>query len=300
MTKKMVTRHLTNFRYTKFVVVESLGTTDVSTGKVLASYVSSLDSFVDQHIPLEIHDCPSAQSLRDVFTKLILDAKEHGGLPILHFECHGDKNGDGLILANGEKMHWIELAPILVNLNLLTKFNLLVFFAACNAFYFIEEMSAIRPSPVYAVVAPSDELNPGEVMSGTRIYYRTLFETRNAGFALQRLKAEYLCVGKWFGKTAEEWFEEVVVNYVRSHCSTKDIAERARSLYQTQSFTMPRKSVGALKRGLRHKHKEFVQKYFQECFLTAKIPANLDRFEALRKRVNVEVANILSSRSFRH
>gem|GEM_PF-2692904 len=251
------------------------------------------------HIPLEIHDCPSAGSLRDVLSKLILEAQEHGHSPILHFECHGSANGDGLFLANGEKMPWTELAPILANLNFLTKFNLQVFLAACNAFYFIEEMSAIQPSPVYAVIAPSDEVNPGEVMSGPRIYYRTLFESGNAGLALQRLKLEKLSIGNWFGKTAEEWFEDVVVGYVKSHCSTKDIAERARLLYQTQPSTMSRKSVGALKRGLRHEHNDFVQKYFQECFQTAKIPANLDRFKGLRKRVELKVKDILTSPAFR-
>lgn len=271
----------------------------MSTGKILANYVSTLDSFANQQIPLEIHDCPSADSLRYLLAKLMRESQEHSHSPILHFECHGSESGDGLILSNGEEMPWTELAPILADLNLSTEFNLQVFLAACNAFYFIEEMSAIRPSPVYAVIAPSDELNPGEVMRGTRIYYRTLFESGNAGLALQRLKKDNLNVGSWFGKTAEEWFEDVVVNYVVKHCSAKSIAERAHTLYQTQASTAPRKSVGALKRGLHQEHKEFVQKYFREYFLTATIPANLNRFAALLKRVDLKVKTILTSQPFR-
>lgn len=298
--KKKVLKRLSPFRYTKVVIIESLGQNDVSTGKILASYLSTLDSFVNQNIPLEILDCPTAQSLRAVLTKLTLEAETLGESPILHFECHGEATGNGLVLANGEMMAWTELAPILVNLNLLTKFNLMIFLAACNAFYFIEEMIASRPSPVYAVVAPSDELNPGEVMSGTRIYYRTLFEIGNAGSALQALKSENLSVGYWFGKTAEEWFEEVLVGYVKAQCSATTVAERARLLYQTQPSKMPRKSVGALKRGLHQEHKTFVQKYFEKCFQTESIPANLDRFDGLRKRVEVRVKHILTSRSFRH
>jgi hypothetical protein len=291
---KTVMKRLANFRFAKFVVVESLGRSEVSTGQLLADYVSTLDSFVDLQIGIEIHDCQSAQRLKDVLAKITMDAREHRETPILHFECHGSQFGNGLVLASGEEIPWSELAPILDALNRATKFNLLVFLSACNAFYFIERMTAIEPSPVYAIVAPSDEVNPGEVLSGTRTYYRTLFGSGDAGFALKELKAERLRSGSWFGKTAEEWFEEIVVNYVRSHCSPKEIAERARSLYQTQPSTKPRKGVGALRRGLRHSHKQFVQKYFDRCFLTAEIPFNADRFEELRKRVDRRVKDILS------
>jgi len=197
-------------------------------------------------------------------------------------------------------MPWTELAPMLGQLNLATQFNLLLFLAACNAFYFIEEMSAIRPVPVYAIVAPTDTVDPGEVMRGTNIYYRTLFDSGDAGIALNELKNENLSSGYWFGITAEKWFEETLVNYVQTYCSSKDIADRARSLYQTQSHMSPRKSVGALKRGLHREHKEFVEKYFQKCFQTNVIPANVTRFAALRKRVDITVKNILSTHRFRH
>lgn len=289
---------LANFRFTKFVVIESLESKEVSTGKELGGYISAMDSFKYLQIPLEFHDCPNAQRLREVLTQLTVDAKKLGSSPILHIECHGSDFGDGLVLANGEAIPWSELAPLLEALNLATQFNLLVFLAACNAFYFIEEMSSIRPSPVYAIVAPSDTLDPAEVMRGTRTYYRTLFESGDAGIALNRLKSETLTSGRWFGKTAEEWFEETLVNYVEKHCSTKQIADRARQLYQSQPSINRRRSVGNLKRGLQKAHKDFVEKYFQDCFHTSDVPSNLKRFEALRRRVDARVRGILASRGY--
>ena len=288
-----------SFKFSKFVVIESLGPKEVSTGKILTGYVSSLDAVVQSAIPVEVQDCPSAKSLLDLLDAMVSDAKQQQIYPILHFECHGDEQGRGLVFANGELMRWAELASRLKELNLAIGFNLLAFFAACNAFYFIEEMKAIQPAPLYAVVAPTDNVDPSEVMRGAMLYYRTLFNSSDAGVALSALKAEKLSVGQWFGKTAEQWFEEVVVGYFEGQCSTKAIAERARSLYQQQSRLSSRQSVGKLKRGLHMKHRTFVDEYFQKCFCTSDVPANVDRFLALHQRVDRRVKEIQRQPGFR-
>jgi hypothetical protein len=293
-------RRLARFNFSEVVVIESLGK-EVSTGKVLVGYISALDSFVQLGIPISLIDCQTAHDLRSVFDTLTHDAKVKGICPLLHIECHGRADGGGLVLANGDSIPWTELSPMLKALNIATNFNLLVFFAACNAFYFIEEMKAIKPSPVYALVAPSDELDPGEIMSGTRAYYRKLFESGDAGFALQELRAEQLSTGRWFGKTAEEWFEEVIVNYVGLNCSGKQMAERARVLYQSQR-SLNKKSVGKLKRELKQVHADpgaFVGKYFQECFCLKELPDNLLRFDSLKKRVEAKMKSLLASPAFR-
>ena len=294
-------RRLARFSFSEVVVIESLGTGDVSTGKVLADYVSTLDSFVALEIPISLHDCQSASDLRSLFATLTRDATVKGIGPLLHIECHGSVDGGGLVLANGDAIQWTELAPMLKALNIATKFNLLVFFAACNAFFFIEEMTSTQPSPVYALVAPSDEIDTGELMRGTRVYYRKLFESGDAGFALKGLRDEQLSAGRWYGKTAEEWFEDVIVNYVHSHCSKKAIAERARLLYQSQG-PFNRQSVGKLKRGLGQLHADhaaFVGKYFQKCFCIDELPENISRFDNLRIRVESKVKSLLAAPTFK-
>ena len=292
-------RRLASFRCTKLVVIQSLGTGDVRTGEILQGYLSTLDSFVANGTQLEIHDCSSKVQLTTLLETLLKEATEQHSFPILHFECHGSDEGDGLVLASEERMTWEELGSLLTKLNLATEFNLLVFFAACNAFYFIEEMEAIRPAPVYAMVAPSDEVSPAEVMGGTRIYYRALFDSADAGLALRTLRAEKLEQGQWFGKTAEEWFEEVLVNYVIANCSSKEIANRAQRMYQQQPTAGPRMSVGALKRGLYKKHASFSDEYFNQCFHTSEVPSNVQRFAALRTRVEQRVKAIRNQKSFR-
>jgi hypothetical protein len=291
---------LARFNFSEVVVIESLGS-QVSTGKVLADYISTLDSFVELGIPISFINCQNANDLRRVFTTLTQNATVKDICPLLHIECHGRTDGGGLVLANGNSILWTELSPMLKALNIATNFNLLVFFAACNAFYFIEEMKAMKPSPVYALVAPSDELDPGEIMRGTRVYYRELFESGDAGFALQKLRAEQLSTGRWFGKTAEEWFEEVIVNYVDSNCSKGQMAERARALYQSQS-SLNKKSVGKLKRELKQYHAHpgtFVEKYFHECFCLKELPDNLLRFDNLKTRVEAKMKSLLASPAFR-
>jgi hypothetical protein len=292
-------RRLVRFSFTEVVVIESLGSRDMSTGRELAAYVSTLDSFVARGIPITLRNCQTASDLRCLFASLALDAALKGNCPLLHIECHGSASGNGLVLTNGDTVSWAELTPMLKALNIATKFNLLVFLAACNAFYFIEEMTSMHPSPVYALVAPSDEIDPGEVMRGTRVYYRILFDTGDAGVALRWLRAERLAAGRWFGKTAEEWFEEVIVNYVHSQCSKKAIAERARMLYQSQGHTSNRRSVGKLKRELGQRHAVFVRKYFQEFFCTEEVPDNLSRFDKLKRRVESKVNSMLAAPGFR-
>ncbi len=179
-------KRIVGFKFSKLVVIQSLTSNEVPTGKILGEFISTLDSFVEKNISFEIQNCLTKDSLIRLLRTYIQEANENDSYPILHFECHGMAYGEGLALANDENISWAELASLLIELNIACGFNLFVFFAACDAAYFIEEMNAINPSPVYAIVAPSDTVNPGEVMRGGRIYYSTLFSTTNAGDAPPR------------------------------------------------------------------------------------------------------------------
>ena len=287
-------KHIKGFRFSKLVVIQSLTSHEVPTGRILGEFISTLDSFVEKNLSFEIQNCLTKDSLVHLLRTYIQEAKESGSYPILHFECHGMAYGEGLALANDENITWPELALLLIDLNVACAFNLFVFFAACDAAYFIEEMNANKPSPVYSIVAPSDKVNPSKLMRAGRIYYSELFSTTNADQALRALKREKLECGQWFGLTAEQWFEEVVTGYVKDYCSAEAITERARCLYQEQKRNGGGASVGSIKRALSRKHSSFVDEYFQKCFFTHDIPKNTERFSDLKRRVERQAKAVLS------
>lgn len=199
-------------------IIESLSDNEVQTGTLLADYIDGMDL---QKFPgLQLCRISSAHELIEHLLELERAAIA-GVIPLIHFEMHGTFDGRGLVTANLDVVLWADISEILFRINSVTRFNLVVFVAACNGGYFLEEMKIIAPTPCYALVAPTDEVDPSEIMRATRDFYRTLLTTGNATRAVSSIVTQSVQQGRWFAQWAENWYWTVVLNHVRSDCSPK-------------------------------------------------------------------------------
>lgn len=279
----------TDFRCSRLVIVESLEPTELKTGRVLAEYVRSLDSVRSSAFPVEYRTCQSVIEFRTLLHQLTDEIRTTNHIPLLHVECHGDAK-EGLEFANGSALAWAELSSLLVEMNRATRFNLVATFAACYGGHFIGQLSSEEPSPVYAMVAPTETVDPGEVLAGSRLFYATLFSKRDAGVAVDALVDQKLSSGTWFAQHAERWFERVTLGYVENYCNRRTARERSQRLYQKLKSEGTVISIGNVKRMLVQANRlTLLNQHFNAFFMVASIPENRHRFEALRSKMQHEI-----------
>lgn len=283
------------FRLTKFVVVESLESHEVKTGKLLADQLQTLVSEHAPELDVEYITCENVIEFRQILANLTQEAKERKAIPVLHVECHGSTS-EGLEFANGSSLGWVELASILTELNIATEFNLLAVLSACFGGYLLGEISAITPAAFWCIVAPTLTIDPADAMRGFRIFYRTLFVTGDAGIAATQLVRTRLTEGEWFAQLAQLWFERLVLGYVETHCTPKAARTRATGLYRRLRANGQSASIGGLIRQLKQRNRsDLTGKYFDIFFCTERVPSAANRFAAVRERVHRKLATLRTS-----
>ncbi len=219
--------------------------------------------------------------------------------PIVHVECHGSLE-EGLEFENGSTLPWGELALELLPLNVACKFNLLAVFSACFGGHSLSQLGVIRPAPCWCIVAPTETVDPGEILNGLRTFYSTLLLRADAGKAVAEISKARLSQGHWFGQAAEMWFETVVLNYITKECTKEATRVRAKKLRrQMINEGGTPKSIGSITRELCRLNRENLKgKYFDAYFQTAEIPENTLRFQHARVRLELKLKEFRGTKEY--
>lgn len=287
------------FKLSKIVVVHSLELHEVQTGEILVDLLTSL---VNEHAPtLEVvaFNCHSAQEFRSFLEELTYEAANNGVRPLLHVECHGSPSA-GIEFKNGSTLDWDEWGELLTQLNIATRFNLLVAVAACYGAHLNGQYSPVRPSPAYCIVAPTEEIDAADAMRGFRTFYSHLLQTGDAGIAAKEIAKIPVSSGQWFSQLAEQWFVYLIENYIKTHLSHDAFDAWARSLSRRSRNLGQACSVGATKRQLLRLNREgLTGKYFDSFFCIEQVPEGMSRFEFTRTRVKKTVDVLRATRQYK-
>lgn len=124
----------------------------------------------------------SKLELLALLNQIATDAEQHQTRPLLHFESHGSPEGLGL--ADETLIAWEELSAALLNINLASKMNLLVFAAMCHGWYMLDGALPSGRSPVFAVVGPPSEKTFAELEAATTLFYSDAVLSGNLESAL--------------------------------------------------------------------------------------------------------------------
>lgn len=291
--------NISGFTFSKIVLVQSLEPHEVQTGLHLSQYISAQISESNHQIQLEYTTCSSGVEFIEILRRLTTDAKVKGEFPIVHVECHGSSK-EGLEFENGSTLSWDVLASELLHLNVACKFNLLAVFSACFGGHFLGQLDAISPAPCWCIVAPTETVDPAEIMSGFRIFYSTLLLSADAGKAAAKISRAPLSHGRWFSQPTEIWFETVVTNYITKHCTKEATRDRAKKLRRQliKEGHLP-KSIGNITRELcRLNRTNFLGEYFDTYFQTSAIPENIQRFQHARVRLDLKLKALRGSKEY--
>jgi hypothetical protein len=286
------------FTLSKIVIVQSLEPHELKTGTTLFQYLQPLLAKSGLGITVELHDCGSVIDFQTFVAQLTYLAKSAKVIPLLHVECHGHP-ANGLEFENGSMLSWPEVSDCLSPLNIATKFNLFAVFSACFGAYYAQQMSAIHPSPCWGILAPTAKLDPGEILGGFRVFYYEFIKTLDAGLALVELRRQvHLSHGEWFGMPAEEWFKEVVLKYIRQHCTNQAVRARALDLRNRLNALGKSSTISKVKRQIVAANRSSIEEFFDQYFHTKQIPGNDARFSQARYELEQTLSAMRASGRF--
>jgi hypothetical protein len=285
------------FEFSKIVVVESLPEGERKTGRELRDTIRLELAARGEALQVEYVVVPGRDGFISELERLRQES-DHGHIPIIHVECHGDR-ASGLHFSDGTLMPWEDLADRLLQINLRTGFNLLVLVSACFGAYFLGMLSAVRASPCWGVVAPTDTVYPSELESGFSDFYRALFSTWDLGAATQVLEGRTLRHGYWLSELAERWFSRIVLNYLQTHCTVIATEQRIRDLrVRQQELGLPWVSLHDMRRELRLANSRALDKYFWVFFQVDTLPEATVRFAALRHAIQEQIHTLAADGTY--
>jgi len=247
------------------------------------------DSFTKEPLSVREYKVNSANEFVDVLGELTLEAQE-GLRPLLHVECHGD-SVEGLEFLNSSTLEWETLAEHLTMLNAATEFNLIAVLSACFGAHYLRSIGVIKPASCAFVLAPTDEIDPGELLNGFRAFYNNLFDTLNLLEAAKAAYAQKLQYGTWYAEFAAAWYLKVVTGYVETNCDKKASRERLQSLHARLKADGVTKhnsanSIRELKRNLKRSNRErLIGDFFDVYFMIDRVPANRMKYAIVKHEI---------------
>lgn len=209
----------------------------------------------------------------------IINFVEHNQVfPLIHLEAHGSE--DGIQMAGGSQMSWVQIIDALIPLNIAMELNLLLVLATCHGGTFIRAISITDRAPVWGLIGPTQELSAGQIETDFGVFYRTFFETLSPTKALDALnQADSNNI--YYRNTAEVFFNQVWKGYKNNHCTDEKLRERARKMYKKakKEKIHSLQSVGHFKRQLKSQERGLFSRFRDTFFMCDLFPSHRDRFE---------------------
>jgi hypothetical protein len=282
------------FTFRRIVIIESLDANEVKTGEILQKFISADAGFIATGSSVELLECGYAGQFLQILQELTLAAAS-GDVPLLHVECHGSME-EGLEFANGSMLSWGQVSGALLPLNRASGFNILAVFSACFGAHFMGHVAAISPAPVWCAIGPTGKVDPSEIMGGFLTFYSVLFSDEDMSQAVKAISKHQLNQGKWMTLTAEDWFETMVIAYVKGLCTKAIMKTRAKAMFRQLKDEGKYLGMGACTRILQKGNRESLTgQFFDKYFMTDLLPRNVQRFENTRKHMEARLEMLRST-----
>lgn len=232
----------TKFGINGVCVLESLRPGDKQTGTELARWLKLRCLQSDMHVEHIL--LTSKKSLIKHLNAIESEAKT-GLVPVLHFELHGNKQG---IQVGQDLVSWESLLNRLRIINAACGHNLLVSFAACQAFHIYPEIDIQKPAPFFGVIGCLNRVSTANVEVGFHAFFEELFTNYSVDKALTALNDAIDDPQERFtGEIAQTLFESVWLLMLDEWADPETrqghiysfMAQALHSLTIRQNYTLP-------------------------------------------------------------
>ncbi len=276
---------MSNFKFSKISIIESLTPEDKKTGQELYDHLNLLEAFHAKGLKLELNTVSTRLEFENHLTLLTKNAHDFSEIPILQIEAHGSEDKLSMVLSSGEFITWYELEESLRKLNLATRCNLLVVMSTCFGAYASSAISLLDRAPFWGIVGPETNVYPDEIIESLTSFYSHLYQGKNGSNLMLSLETKNQQTLKLL--TSEWFFVKGYLKYIHDYCneeSTLEAVELLSKKMASQGVTkLP--EVGFIKDRVRPQGKEFFEKIIDHFFMVDLFPENQSKISVTYNQI---------------
>lgn len=261
--------------FTEIAIIESLQNHEIHTGKILCEYLVGLEEA--RNLSILYKKCDSKREFTQILRVLLDRVENEGSFPLLHIECHGCV--DGIVLSNSELITWQELKPVLTDINVATKCNLMVIMATCHGALLGQILKPTERAPCWGILGPTEEVGVSDLMGTYRSFYFTLLSNFDGDEALKSLFASNVRESGYFFMTALGLFKKAYSGYIANECTDSAYWSRSKRLQNELNKKGVKKSRQDIVLELKSTEEDSFEKYKYKFFMCDLYPENTKRFQ---------------------
>ena len=270
----------THAKFTRILIIQSLPDADGNPGRRLREDIGDVIAVQDLDLAVDLESVASRDELLDALDTATRRSREEGDKPILHFECHGSTQPDGIQLANGDGVTWGDIKPALIGLNVATGCNLFVTLASCYGAELGRILTLADRAPVMAYVGAMDEVTAGAFADGFAAFYECLLTTFRGELALEKLRDASGAKAKYFFMSAPDLLRKAYRGLDEQIREEGGIWAQARVLRENlrSSGIRPLPSLQDMVFLWKETKPRTIERLAAHFFMTDLYPANASRF----------------------
>ena len=270
-------------RFNAIEVVESLPAGEMQTGTDLFEAVIQPLAFpIDPPIHVRLQTAANSLEFFEALDRIRDDTLAHRRSPILHIEAHG--GSDGLLLASGERVVWMDLLQHVTEINVASKLNLVLAMSACFGADVARLMHPAHRAPFWSTVGAASSISAGALFAAFSAFYRTyltLFDGGEAVFAMRAAQTPE--TERMAFRVAEIWFRLIFFDYVRTQSDGQALADRVDRLFEAIAEEHPdaREREADVRAWIRTNtldHEVHFERFRETFFMVDLYPENRERF----------------------
>jgi hypothetical protein len=264
-------------RFNQILILDSIPSGELNTAKRLREDMDVYASAYKRKRELNIKYVRT-DNRNDFVCELIHSqgrAWADGVIPLLHIECHGDE--DGLELADGSGMSWGDLYPLLRELNIATRFNLLIAVSACCGAATMRTANATKPAPFWGLIGPTKNMYPDELERAFGALYLALLRTKSSKESMAAMD-EAQKNGDWIRTTAMKVFQDIWRGYKKYHCTPEALHDRSAAILNAPANAGRNLTVEQVEVLIRQREQDLLHRYWKDFFMHDLFPECQARF----------------------
>lgn len=212
---------MSDIKINSIFVIESLSQ-EKKTGEELFHDIISKFEYFSEGFQSKYISVSNRKEFFQLIEQIVSLTENNNYKPIIHIECHGDEEKQGLILnPSKELITWNELETPLRKINIVLKNSLLITLGVCYG----SELQIItdieKPASFFGLITPKEKIYNTEILQGYNEFYQSILYDKNLVKAVNLLKnnPKFVVYGAekffdFFGKIWKENLEES--NLIRS------------------------------------------------------------------------------------
>lgn len=155
----------------KFYILESLRNGEQKTGHEL--YLSFKDKADFDYYPYD-----SKQKLINILELISIETFASGKRPFVHFDCHGNEDGIGIIYVSGkeELIDWRELSSLFRNIYKASKKHSVLCMSSCEGFNGVKIVPHFDTCPYDYISGSFEKIAFQESLDGYKLFYDQIIE----------------------------------------------------------------------------------------------------------------------------